>query len=217
VVVRTGLPSFLVTLATLFIGRGLTIAVVRRATGRTQLSGLHESAGYDIANKLFGADVLGAVRVSVVWWIVLASLAVWLLVRTRFGNWVFAVGGAPAAARNAGVPVARVRILLFVATALAACLVALLQAVRYNGTDALRGSGEEFRAIVAAVIGGTSLTGGYGSIAGAALGALIFGMVQQGIVLTGADADWFQVFLGALLLIAVLTNQALHTRLLRTR
>ena len=83
--------------------------------------------------------------------------------------------------------------------------------------DVLRGSGEEFRAIVAAVIGGTLLSGGYGSILGAVFGALIFGMVQQGIVLTGVDADWFQVLLGALLLVAVLANHTMQARLLRPR
>ena len=77
--------------------------------------------------------------------------------------------------------------------------------------------GANDRAIVAAVIGGTLLTGGYGSIVGAVFGALIFGMVQQGIVLTGVDADWFQVLLGGLLLIAVLANQNVQTRLLRPR
>ena len=214
-VVRTRLPSFLVTLATLFIARGLTIALTRRYTGRTQLSGLHDVPGYNALRSLFASDVFGAIRVSVVWWIALAIAAHWLLLRTRFGNWVFALGGAPAAARNTGVPELRSKIVLFVCTALAACLVALLQAFRYDGTDVLRGSGEEFRAIVAAVIGGTLLSGGYGSILGAVLGALIFGMVQQGIVLTGVDADWFQVLLGALLLVAVLANHSLQTRLLR--
>jgi simple sugar transport system permease protein len=217
VVVRTGLPSFLVTLATLFVARGLTIALTRRLTGRTQLGGLHDVPGVGIAHFVLGRDVIGAVRVSVVWWLLLALAAGWLLLRTRFGNWVFALGGAPAVARNTGVPVARVKILLFVGTALAACLVALMQAIRYDGTDVLRGSGEEFRAIVAAVIGGTLLSGGYGSILGAVLGALIFGMVQQGIVLTGVDADWFQVLLGALLLVAVLANHTMQARLLRAR
>ena len=217
VVVRTGLPSFLVTLATLFVARGLTIALTRRLTGRTQLGGLHDVAGFGAAHSLLGRDLVGAVRVSVVWWFLFALAAGWLLLRTRFGNWVFALGGAPAAARNSGVPVARVKILLFVGTALAACLVALMQAVRYDGTDVLRGSGEEFRAIVAAVIGGTLLSGGYGSILGVVFGALIFGMVQQGIVLTGVDADWFQVLLGALLLVAVLANHTMQARLVRPR
>jgi simple sugar transport system permease protein len=92
--------------------------------------------------------------------------------------------------------------------------VGIIQAVRFTGADALRGEGQEFRAIVAAVIGGTLLTGGYGSALGIACGALIFGMVQQGIVITGVDADWFQVFLGAMLIGAVLVNDAMRRRAL---
>jgi simple sugar transport system permease protein len=116
-----------------------------------------------------------------------------------------------------GVPVQRVRIGLFMTTAAAACLVAVIQAVRFTGADALRGEQQEFRAIIAAVIGGTLLTGGYGSVIGAAFGALIFGMVQQGIVITGIDADWFQVFLGAMLVAAVLVNNFVRRRAARTR
>ncbi len=143
---------------------------------------------------------------SIVWWLVLATLATWVLLRTRYGNWVFGAGGAPDAARSMGVPVKRVKISLFMATAAAACLVAILQAVQFTGADTLRGELQEFRAIIAVVIGGTLLTGGYGSAIGAVFGALIFGMVRQGIVMTGVDADWFQVFLGAMLVIAVVFN-----------
>ncbi len=206
-VVRTRLPSFIVTLATLFILRGLAIAVTRLATGRTQLGGLDDVPGYPAARALFAAD-FGPFRVAILWWVALAALATWVLLRTRAGNWIFAAGGGADAARNLGVPVARVKVGLFVITALAACLVAVIQAVRFTGADALRGEGQEFRAIIAAVIGGTLLTGGYGSAVGAVFGALIFGMVRQGIVLTGVGADWFQVVLGALLLAAVLFNRA---------
>ena len=205
-VVRTGLPSFIVTLATLFVLRGLAIAVTRLATGRTQLGGIDTAPGFEAARAVFAAD-LGPFRVSILWWLALAAAATWVLVRTRAGNWIFAAGGGPEAARNLGVPVARVKVALFVTTALAAGLVAILQAVRFGGADALRGTGQEFTAIIAAVIGGTLLTGGYGSAVGAVFGAAIFGMVQQGIVLTGVDADWFQVILGGLLLIAVLFNE----------
>jgi simple sugar transport system permease protein len=124
------------------------------------------------------------------------------------------VGGSPDAARNAGVPVHRVKVSLFIATSLAAAFIGITQAVRFTGADALRGTGQEFNAIIAAVIGGTLLTGGYGSAIGAALGALVFGMVQQGIVITGADADWFQVFLGAMLIAAVLVNDWTRRRAL---
>ena len=214
-VVKTGLPSFVVTLAMLFVGRGLTIAGARGLTGRTQLGGLDVRAE-SFAHRLFGSDLPGGLHVAAAWWLGLVVIAGWYLQRTRFGNWVFAVGGHADAARNAGVPVARVKITLFIATAMAAALVAVLQAVRYDGADALRGEAMEFRAIVAVVIGGTLLTGGYGTVIGAGLGALIFGMVQQGIVLTGTDADWFQVLLGVLLLVAVLANHSVRKRLLGT-
>jgi simple sugar transport system permease protein len=211
-VVHTGLPSFIVTLGTLFAFRGLTIAVSRLLTRRTQLGGLDEVAGYGPSQVLFGGDIADRFRVAVLWWVGLAALATWVLLRTRFGNWIFAAGGAPEAARKMGVPVARVKIALFMTTALAAWLVAVIQAVRFTGADALRGEQQEFRAIIAVVIGGTLLTGGYGSAIGAVLGALIFGMVQQGIVITGVDADWFQVFLGVMLVAAVIFNNFVRRR-----
>jgi len=211
-VVRTRVPSFLITLGTLFVVRGLTIGVSRLLTGRTQLGNLDAASGYAVAHRFFGSEAAG-LRVSILWWLGAAAVATWVLLRTRAGNWIFAAGGAPEAARNSGVPVRRVKVGLFVATAVAAFLVATLQAVRFTGADALRGEFQEFRAIVAAVIGGTLLTGGYGSAAGAVSGALIFGMVQQGIVMAGIDGDWFQVVLGAMLVIAVLFNDALRTRI----
>jgi simple sugar transport system permease protein len=216
-VVRTRLPSFIVTLATLFILRGFTIALPRLLTRRTQIGGLDQVPGAAAARALFGSDLGGGVRVAVLWWLALAALATWMLLRTRFGNWIFGTGGGADAARRAGVPVDRVRVALFVTTALAACLVAVIQVVTYNGADALRGEQQEFRAIIAAVIGGTLLTGGYGSAIGALLGALVFGLVQQGIVIAGIDADWFQVFLGLMLLAAVLVNERVRRLVVRER
>jgi simple sugar transport system permease protein len=211
-VVRTGLPSFIVTLGTLFALRGLTIAVSRAITRRTQVGGLDQVPGYDSARALFGAELLGPLQVSIAWWLGLVALATWWLLRTPYGNWIFATGGGVDAARKMGVPTKRVKISLFMLTAVAAWLVAMIQTVRFTGADALRGEQQEFRAIIAAVIGGTLLTGGYGSVVGAALGALIFGMVQQGIVITGVDADWFQVFLGIMLVAAVIVNEVVRRR-----
>ena len=203
-VTRTRLPSFIVTLGTLFVLRGLAIAVTRLLTRRTQLGGLADVEGYAIANALFGN--------AIAWCIAVTLICAWVLERTAWGNWIFGAGGHADAARRAGVPVARVKVGLFMLTAFAAWLVAVLQVVQYTGADALRGTGQEFLAIIAAVIGGTLLTGGYGSAVGALLGALIFGMVQQGIVITGVDADWFQVFLGIMLLAAVLANNVVRRR-----
>ncbi|HUP19152.1 MAG TPA: ABC transporter permease [Gemmatimonadota bacterium] len=210
-VVRTRLPSFIVTLGSLFVFRGLTVALSRGLTGRTQIGELEEAAGYEAARVVFAAD-LGPFRISVLWWLAVAAVGAWILSRTRAGNWIQATGGSAKAAREAGVPVERVKVGLFVTTALAAGLVAVIQAVRFTGADALRGELQEFRAIAAAVIGGTLLTGGYGSALGAALGALVFGLVQQGIVITGVDADWFQVFLGVVLLAAALFNDRVRRR-----
>jgi simple sugar transport system permease protein len=191
--------------------------VSRALTRRTQLGGLDEVPGYESARILFAGEPAGLFRAAILWWLGIAVVATWVLLRTRWGNWIYAAGGGPESARKLGVPVARVKIGLFMTTAAAACLVAVTQVVRFTGADALRGEQQEFRAIIAAVIGGTLLTGGYGSAVGAVLGALIFGMVQQGIVITGVDADWFQVFLGVMLVIAVLVNDYVRRRLTEAR
>jgi simple sugar transport system permease protein len=214
-VLRTGLPSFIITLATLFILRGATIGVTRLVTGRTQVGNLDEAPGYELAQDIFATRIEiggGRFAISIFWWLGLALLATWILLRTPFGNWIFGAGGHFDAARNVGVPVKRVKILLFMSTAAAAWLVAVIQAITFTGADVLRGEFREFYAIIAVVIGGTLLTGGYGSAIGALFGALIVGMVQQGIVFAGVDADWFQVFLGAMLLAAVQVNRFIRQR-----
>jgi simple sugar transport system permease protein len=215
IVMATRLPSFIVTLGTLFVFRGLTIAITRALTDRTQLGGLDSVSGFGLARKLFGSNLtlFGAqFSVAILWWVGLTALATWVLLRTRAGNWIFGTGGAADAARNVGVPTRRVKIMLFMTTAFAAWLVAVIEAVQFTGSDTLRGTGQEFQAIIAAVVGGCLLTGGYGSAVGAALGALIFALVQQGIVITGVQADWFQVFIGGVLLGAVLFNNFVRRR-----
>lgn len=220
IVMRTRLPSFIVTLGSLFIVRGLTIALTRLSTGRTQIGSLDDYPGYSLLFNLFGRDITLAgakFPISIVWWVAITALATWVLLRTRTGNWIFGAGGAASAARSVGVPVERVKIGLFITTAVAASLVATIQVTVVKSADTLRGEQQEFIAIIAAVIGGNLLTGGYGSAIGAALGALIFGMVKQGIVYAGVDADWFYVFLGAMLIIAVLVNNLIRQAVERAR
>ena len=219
-VLRTGLPSFIVTLATLFIVRGATIGITRIITGRTQVGGLDEVPGYEQVRLIFASDlqIAGAgFPVSIVWWLGLAALATWILLRTRFGNWIFGVGGNVQAARNVGVPITLVKVGLFMLTAGAAWLVAVIQVINSRGADVLRGEYREFYAIIAVVIGGTLLTGGYGSAIGAVFGALIYGMVTQGVVYAGVDADWVQAFLGAMLLAAVLVNRYIRIQATEAR
>lgn len=247
---RTGLPSFIVTLAFLYILRGLTLGVTRLLSGTTQISVRRFVGNRDgvntlndakaalqdnwlgrlfsgdtfqpvftwlakndiIASKPNGDPIVAGIPVSVVWWIGLALLAVWVLRNTKFGNWIFAIGGNADAARNAGVPVQFVRVVLFMVTAVCATIFALLQVMDIGSTDTVRGQLKEFEAIIIAVIGGTLLTGGYGSVVGSIFGALIFGMTSQGIFFAGWNTDWFKAILGALLLAAVLFNNFLRKR-----
>ena len=214
-VIRTGLPSFIVTLGMLFALRGLTIGFSRLLTARTQI-GLSGAVSDSPLKPLFAGSV-GNFSVSIVWWLFLALVGTYVLQRTVFGNWIFGAGGDPNAARNVGVPVNRVKVTLFVCTALSAALLATIQVLDAGSADVLRGELLELQAIAAAVIGGVLLTGGYGSVVGALFGALIFGMVQQGIFFTGVNTDWFQVFVGVMLLLAVVFNNFIRRRAAEAR
>jgi len=215
-VIKTRLPSFIITLASMFLLRGLTIGFTLLITNVTRASGLGTYTEGDFLAPLFVGRPLG-LPISIWWWIGLSLILGWMLFRMPFGNWVFAAGGDPLAARNVGVPVARVKISLFMLTAVTATLLAVIQVLDTGSADVLRGEQKELEAIASAVIGGCLLTGGYGSVYGAAIGALILGMVQEGIVFTRISTDWFRAVLGGMLLAAVLLNNYLRQRALRSR
>jgi simple sugar transport system permease protein len=233
IVVRTGLPSFIVTLATLFILRGFTIFIPQTIERKTIIGGIREAAEGDWLAPIFGAKIftgffqwlgdMGVIAVRtrgkfegqplvegvpmlIVWAIGLVIVGHILLTRTRFGNWIFASGGDAESARNSGVPVNRVKVLMFMFTAFCATVFATCQVMEFGSAGADRGLLKEFEAIIAVVIGGALLTGGYGSVIGAALGALIFGVVQQGLFFAGVESSLFRVFLGVILLGAVILN-----------
>jgi simple sugar transport system permease protein len=206
-VVKTKLPSFIVTLATFFILQGANLGVTKQITGSVRVAGLSEVSGYETAFDIFGGSFSTYdFRITVLWWVAITIIATWLLSRTRAGNWIFGVGGDATAARNVGVPVSRVKIALFMTTAMASALVGIMIALRLASVQAGQGVGEEFQYIIAAVVGGCLLTGGYGSAIGAAIGALIIGMAFIGIQFSGWDTDWRFLFLGVILLLAVLVN-----------
>lgn len=207
-VMRTRLPSFIVTLGTAYILYGMTAGLTTYLTGLTVVNGVDQAPGFSSAHAVFATALGGGQQypIEIIWALALVVLATWLLLGTSFGNWIFGVGGDANAARNIGVPVARVKILLFVGTALGACLLAIIQVMTFTNADVLRGQGLEFYAIVAAVVGGVLLTGGYGSAIGAMFGALVFGIVEEGIVFAGVDANWYKAVVGVILLLAVLLN-----------
>jgi simple sugar transport system permease protein len=215
-VVSTGLPSFLVTLATFLVLEGTTLAGTHLVAGSARIEGLAAARGWDSAVAVFGSTLqlgAGRFRVSLLWWLGVTAVAAWVLWRTRFGNAVFASGGARRAARELGVPVGWTTVTLYCATALAGWLLGTLGLVRLAGVQVAPGLGNEIEFIVVAVIGGCLLTGGYGSAIGAAIGALLYAVVRQGIALAGWDLRWFQAFLGVLLLVALLASGIVRRRL----
>ncbi|WP_299484418.1 ABC transporter permease [uncultured Roseibium sp.] len=232
-VVKTGLPSFIVTLAFLYILRGLTIFISIATTRKTIIGGVKDAAegdpiawmfGGKVFNWLFvwladlgvvgtfvagpkaGQPVVEGIPMLMIWAVILIVFGHFLLTRTKFGNWIFASGGDAQAARYVGVPVNRVKISMFMFTAFCATIFATCQVMEFGSAAADRGLLKEFEAIISVVIGGALLTGGYGSVIGAALGALIFGVVQQGLFFAGVESSLFRVFLGVILLLAVILN-----------
>lgn len=214
-VLRTQLPSFIVTLGTFFVLQGINLAVVKAIIDQVAVQGFRLVPTFDHVRPVFGGtfSVLGVtMAVSVLWWVGFTTVATWVLTRTRSGNWIFAVGGAPTSARRVGVPLVRTKIGLFMTTAFAGWLVGMISLFQSTSVTSATGVGNEFIYIICAVVGGCLLTGGYGSAIGAALGALIYGITGQGIVYADWDSDWLKAFLGLMLLGACLINSWVRKR-----
>ena len=204
-VVTTRIPSFIVTLGTLLIWRSILLRITQGFPVQVD----KEEWVFKIFAYRIDEGFFRGYQVSVLWFLAVIVLLTFVLLRTRFGNWIFAAGGNERAARSMGVPVDRVWIVLFVVTALCAALMGLIQVGRFNTVEALRGQGIELQAIAAAVIGGARLAGGYGSVLGAALGAAMIAMIQQGLILAGIASYWLNFAVGALIIGAVILNQVL--------
>jgi simple sugar transport system permease protein len=214
-VVKTGIPSFLVTLGTFFMIRGLNLAITKLVTGNVGTNDVSDIDGFTSAQKVFASQfTIGGVqiRITLLWWLLFVIIGTWVLLRTHIGNWIFAVGGSAPSSRAVGVPLNRVKIGLFMAVGFLAWFTGMHILFAFNTVQSGIGIGNEFIYIVAAVVGGCLLTGGYGSVIGAAIGAFIFGMTNQGIVYAGWNPDWFYFFLGALLLGAILLNTYIRRR-----
>jgi simple sugar transport system permease protein len=208
-VMRTGIPSFLITLGTFFILQGANLGITKLVTGSVSSQNINQMDGYDSLNFVFAhVFQIGSVQlnITVLWWILFVALSGWILQRTKIGNWIYAVGGNAASARAVGVPVTRVKIGLFMTVAFLGWFTGMHYLYNFNVLQAGNGVGNEFLYIIAAVVGGTLMTGGYGNAIGVAIGAFIFGMTSLCIVYAGWDPNWFRLFLGVMLLLAVMVN-----------
>jgi simple sugar transport system permease protein len=208
----TRLPSFIVTLASNFLLAGSALGLSRLIAGSSNVS----LKNADFLEPVLAAKAFGF-NAAIVWWALAALLAAWVLQQTRLGNWIFATGGNLDGARRAGVPVGRVKRILFVWTSVSAAFVGIMQAVMYHSGNAVSGQGYVFQSAIAAVIGGVLLSGGFGSVIGIVLGTTIYGIVSLGLFYTGWPTDWLAAFIGGLLVIAVLTNNLLREAALRRR
>lgn len=217
---RTRLPSFIITLGTFLMLTGLNLGFTKLISGTVSTKSIADMEGFPSARKLFASQLtIGGVdlKVTILWWIGLVAVATWILLRTRFGNWIFAVGGNADAARAVGVPVFRTKIGLYMGVAFCAWISGQHLLFSFDVVQSGEGVGNELIYIIAAVIGGCLITGGYGSAIGSAVGAFIFGMTSKGIVYAEWNPDWFKFFLGAMLLLATLLNAWIRRRVEATK
>jgi simple sugar transport system permease protein len=236
IVVRSRLSSFIVTLAFLFFLRGLTEVCFREINHSTQISGLPDykldswfasAFGGQCAHWFYslwfnlggntnrsGTQWVTGFDARVLWWLIIACASYVVLAKTQVGNWIYATGDDSESARANGVPVDKVRISLFVFTAFCATIFAACQVFDTNTADAAKGSSKELEAIAIAVVGGTLMTGGFGSVVGVAFGAITFGLVANAVFFIPAiDGSYYRVFVGLMLLVAVYLNESLRKRI----
>jgi simple sugar transport system permease protein len=217
-VIKTKLPSFIVTLATFFVLQGVNAAGTLQLTGTTAIQEVDTASGFDSARKFFAGDLTQwDFKVKVLWWIGLTLVGAWILAKSRFGNWIYSAGGDPVAARNTGVPVVRTKIALFMMTSTTAALMGIIETFELRSMQAKEGIGLEFIFIICAVVGGCLLTGGYGSVIGTFFGAAMLGMVQLGIIDSQWDSNWTYTFQGGILFAAVLLNTLIRSRAQKVR
>ena len=212
-VLKTGVPSLIVTLATLFAVAGLLLGMTLLITGSTTVA-LH--APY-LAKALLGSYFGAGFQVLTLWWLAIAAFFIYYVHHSPYGNWIFAMGGDRESARNVGIPTSRMTILLFVFSSVCAAFVGISQAIVFQSVQATPQMTLIFNTIISVVVGGVLLTGGFGSVIGIVFGTITFAVVNQGIYYTGFDQTWANLIIGILLLIAVLMNNTFRNMALTYR
>ncbi len=208
-VVRTAVPSLIITLGSLFAVQGILLGLTVLVTKSTNVALKVEGAAKSLLGDFVsfgGIFPPGQLQVVVIWWILFTIAYVYFVHYSRYGNWIFAMGGDKVSARNAGIPTDRMTIVLFVLSAVSAAFVGMCQAILFNSAQVSGGQSFIFNAIIAVVVGGVLLTGGFGSVIGIFFGTITFAIVNQGIYYTDFDRNWSSLIIGVLLLAAVLMN-----------
>jgi ribose/xylose/arabinose/galactoside ABC-type transport system permease subunit len=215
-VVRLGLPPFITTLAMLEMALGLSFILSHGRPVALQSGAFTNTGIGSFLGGVTSALHLPSIPIPVVWMLVIVAAASVLLNRTRFGRYVFAIGGNEEAARLAGIDVVRVKTLVYVISGACAAVAGFLYMALFSSGSPQTGTGDELlESIAAVVVGGTSLTGGRGSIVGTFFGALLIGVLYNAMNLLGVDSYLQKVVLGAVILLAVVLDGEVRKRLLR--
>ena len=209
--VRTTVPTLIITLATLVGMQGVVLAGSKLLTGSASVP----LEAPELAKTLFGHLMFGGShQVIIIWWVILAVVFWFVMHQSKYGNWIFAMGGDRSSARNAGIPVDRITILLFILTATSASFVGMCHAIQFNSAQVSGGMNDIFNIVVSVVVGGVLLTGGFGSIAGVFVGTITFAIVNKGIDFTAIDRNWSNLIIGVMLLLAVGMNETFRKKAL---
>ena len=205
-VTRLGIHSLIVTLGGLMFYRAVVLAITGGFPIRLEI----EYPFLQLFNFWWGP-----VPGTFLWFLVFIVIFTIVLTSTKFGNWIYASGGGREAANEMGVPVSRVKIMAFACASVLAASSGIIQMSRLNSVDALRGTAIELEAVLAVVVGGALLTGGRGSIIGAALGVIMVSMIKQGLILMGIPAFWFKAGIGVVLILAAYINHRVQQAALK--
>ena len=216
-VTRLAIPSFLVTLGMMLVIRGAALWLTDGFPQRTWDAGEQWLAALLVGDFCIGGEgdfCRGGLRIymSLIWFVLLAIAFHYVLTRARFGNWIQATGGGPQAAMNRGVPVRRVKLLLFMLTAAMAGLAGIISSIRVSAANPNSGTSYELEVIAMVVIGGTALMGGRGTIIGTVLGVLILRLMSNGIVMIGVPGLAYKLFIGAIILGMMVLHSGLERR-----
>ncbi|WP_343081036.1 ABC transporter permease [Ostreiculturibacter nitratireducens] len=205
--IRTTVPSLIITLGTLVAMQGVVLSASKLLTGDASVA----LTAPEWSKFIFGRLIGGSHQIIIFWWILIAAVYAFVVHQSRYGNWLFAMGGDRESARNCGIPVDRMTIILFVLSATSAAFVGMCQAILFNSAQVSGGMNYIFNTIVSVVVGGVLLTGGFGSVVGIFFGTLTFAIVSQGIYFTDIDRNWSNLIIGVMLLIAVAMNESFRS------
>lgn len=193
---KVGMPSFIATLGMLSVLRGITLVIA----GGWPISGFNEESSFFF---LTGGRIFNIFPIQAIWLIIIMIIAGFIMLKTTFGHHIYATGGNKQAAKLSGVNTDKVKIINFIITSVFTAVAAAIMTGFLKGATPTAGVGMELNAIAAVVIGGTSLAGGSGFVVGTMIGALIMGIIKNGMILVGISVYWQEAVLGFVIIIAV--------------